>query len=72
MARPQLRIFQAPVNEETRPSHVSVRLSDIGPLIADAYRYDRTWLRDFHNQRVRISSDLFEVIRAYRQARPSA
>lgn len=67
-----LRIFDGPEETPNHPKHVSVRLGDIGPMLADAYRCDRTWLRDFQNQRVRISSDLFEVICAYRKAAPPA
>lgn len=72
MAPEPFRIFDGPEESPDRPKHVSVRLGDIGPMLADAYRCDRTWLRDFQNQRVRISSDLFEVICAYRKTSPSA
>lgn len=70
MSQPRLRVIQPP--EEAATGHVSVRLCDIGPLLADAYCCDRTWLKDFKNQRIRISADLYDVICAYRNARPSA
>jgi hypothetical protein len=48
-------------------------LSEILPLLADAFRNDRTWLRDFRDDEVSISTDLYEVVLAYQHCcRPSA
>jgi hypothetical protein len=42
-------------------------------LLADAVRSERTWLQDFENDEVTISTDLYEVILAYQHfRRPSA
>jgi len=51
---------------------VNVRLGDITRILADAVRRDRTWLNDFEDDEIRISSDLYEVISAYLHLRPSA
>jgi hypothetical protein len=64
----------ATVNEakETKDA-VSVPLGEILPLLADAVRNQRTWLRDFEDDQVTISTDLYEVILAYQHyRRPSA
>jgi hypothetical protein len=52
---------------------ISMPLSEILPLLADAFRNDRTWLRDFRDDEVSISTDLYEVVLAYQHCcRPSA
>lgn len=81
MARSQLRIYYGPQTEtgaelaeinEPRDT-VAVPLGEIFPLLADAVRSERTWLRDFENDEITISSDLYEVILAYQHyRRPSA
>ena len=46
---------------------------DVLPLLSDAVRSDRTWLRDFADDEVTISMDLYEVLLAYQHyRRPSA
>lgn len=81
MARSQLRVYygpqsdmtvQAAVSKNTR-DEVTVPLGEILPLLADAVRNERTWLGDFENDDVTISTDLYEVILAYQHyRRPSA
>ena len=52
---------------------ISVPLTEVLPLLADAVRSDRTWLRDFADDEVTISMDLYEVLLAYQHyRRPSA
>jgi hypothetical protein len=42
-------------------------------LLADAVRNERTWLRDFADDEITISTDLYEVLLAYQHCRrPSA
>jgi hypothetical protein len=80
MARSQLRVYYGPqsdapaqaVAKATR-DEVTVPLGEILPLLADAVRNERTWLRDFEDDDVTISTDLYEVILAYQHyRRPSA
>lgn len=75
MATARLRVFPHP-DEETRdeahgPS-VPIRLVDLYPLLAQAYRDNYVWLRDLEDDHLLISSDLFEVVRAFSNCRPSA
>ena len=58
---------------ETKRETVTVPLMEIMPLLADAVQSQRTWLRDFADDEVTISMDLYEVILAYQHyRRPSA
>ena len=81
MGQPRLRIYCGPGDDETqtlKPStrtreDVTLPLSEVFPLLADAVQSQRTWLRDFADDEVTISSDLYEVILAYQHyRRPSA
>ena len=82
MARPHLRIYYGPEtttpassasSHSESPDQVTIPLGDVFPLLADAVRSERTWLRDFANDEITISSDLYEVLLAYQHyRRPSA
>ena len=71
----QLRVYpppeQAPCRELPAPV-VGVRLGDLLPLVALAQRHNYLWLQDFLDDEVRITADLYEVLRAFRSYRPSA
>jgi hypothetical protein len=77
-----LRIYHGPQEESesiqaTRARDnretVTVPLVEILPLLADAVQSERTWLRDFEDDEISISMDLYEVILAYQHyRRPSA
>jgi len=77
----QLRIYRGPGEDtlEERPaystdhSQITVSVGEVLPLLADALASRRTWLRDFEQEDVTISADLYEVLLAYRHfRRPSA
>ena len=80
MSRSQLRVYYGPQTETSAQATqsenqdtVSLPLGEILPLLADAVRSERTWLNDFQNDEVTISTDLYEVILAYQHyRRPSA
>jgi hypothetical protein len=55
-----------------RKETVDVSLGEIFPLLADAVNSQRTWLRDFEDDQIAVSTDLYEVILAYQHFRPSA
>jgi hypothetical protein len=75
-----LRVYYGPQEEaanisvaEAQRETVTVPLMEIMPLLADAVQSQRTWLRDFADDEVTISMDLYEVILAYQHyRRPSA
>lgn len=82
MARAQLRVYCGPQPEAPpatvaasapRAENVTVRLGEILPLLADAVNSRRTWLNEFEDDAVTITTDLYEVILAYQHyRRPSA
>ncbi len=82
MSATYLRIYDGPPNDLSgtkvaQPSPVrqscTVPLMDVLPLLADAVQSERTWLRDFEDDEITISMDLYEVILAYQHyRRPSA
>jgi hypothetical protein len=57
---------------ETPAPTVHVSLGDLLPLVALAHRQNYLWLKDFLNDEVVITADLYEVLRAFRCQRPSA
>jgi len=71
----QLRLYDSPENsfdpEWTAPT-TPVRLGDLLPLVALAQRHNYLWLRDFLDDEVQITEDLYEVLQAFRCYRPSA
>ena len=71
----QLRVY--PSSQEgfwtDRPAPaVGVQLRDLLPLIAMAQRHNYLWLQDFLDDEVRITTDLYEILRTFRSYRPSA
>jgi hypothetical protein len=51
---------------------VRVRLGDLLPLVAMAQRMNFIWLKDFLDDEVAVSSDLYEVLQAFRSNRPTS
>lgn len=75
MATAQLRVFPRPEDEPQDLPHapaVPIRLVDLYPLLEQAFRDNYIWLRDFEDDQLLVSSDLFEVVRAFSNCRPSA
>jgi hypothetical protein len=80
MARSNLRIYRGPAEKETTvrsaskktPATVTVELSEVLPLLADAVASRRTWLSDFEDDQITISADLHEVLLAYQYFRHPA
>ncbi|HWG43933.1 MAG TPA: hypothetical protein VN688_14240 [Gemmataceae bacterium] len=70
-----LRVYPLPKDaldaEEQEPT-TRVSLGDLLPLVALAHRHNYLWLQDFLEDEVTITSDLYEVLRAFRCYRPSA
>ncbi len=74
MALRKLRVYTGPevqslLQETPAVDTVKVSLGEILPLLADAVASNRTWLTDFEADDVTISSDLHDVLQAYRHFR---
>lgn len=81
MGRPNLRIYYGPADEavdtmgaaQASGDRITVPLSEVFPLLADAVGSQRTWIQDFADDEVTISADLYDVLLAYQHChRPSA
>jgi hypothetical protein len=76
MAAPRLRVFprspESSYQDYQEPS-VRVSLRDFLPLLDLARRQKLLWLDDFLDDEVRITADLYDVVKAFGQCRrPSA
>jgi hypothetical protein len=60
------------IPSETSHAEVPVRLAELLPLVALAHRKNYLWLQDFLEDEVLISPDLYDVLQAFQQTRPSA
>ena len=77
MAMRRLRVYTGPelhqpnvgVLEQPRENTVRISLGEVLPLLADAVASNRTWLTDFKDDEISISSDLHDVLLAYRHFR---
>jgi hypothetical protein len=76
MAIRSLRVYSEPevdsVGCATLPqpaAGVRVPLAEVLPLLAEAVASDRTWLRDFADEDITVSADLYDVLQAYRHFR---
>jgi hypothetical protein len=76
MATARLRVFPHPDADDAPAgidaSGVPIRLVDLYPLLAQAYRDNFVWLRDFEDEQLVVSKDLYEVVSAFSNCRPSA
>jgi hypothetical protein len=76
----RLRVYYGPeanvaASSQPGPARdtVTISLGDIFPLLADAVSSERTWLADFAEDEITVSSDLYEVLLAYQHfRRPSS
>lgn len=71
----QLRVYPNPPDDASfnaPAATVHVSLGELLPLVALAQRQNYLWLQDFLDDEVCITSDLYEVLRAFRCYRPSA
>ena len=81
MTANRLRVYHGPDQESldtlpaTIPLHGEIKLpmGEVLPLILDAVKNRRSWVDDFADDEITISTDLYEVLLAYQHfRRPSA
>ena len=70
----QLRVYFEPeINDvEAVDEAVRVRLGDLLPLLTLAQRFKYAWLKDFLDDEVAISEDLYRVLKEFLGYRPTA
>jgi hypothetical protein len=70
---PHLRLFYEPETTTTEVAKgVCVRLGDLLPLLTMAQRFKYSWLKDFLDDEVQITEDLYEVLQEFLGYRPTA
>ncbi|MBL8827501.1 MAG: hypothetical protein JNM18_11035 [Planctomycetaceae bacterium] len=72
--RNRLRVYYGPDDAQSAPAtadpnRVRISLGEILPLLAEAVESKRTWLKDFEDEELNISLDLYECILAYQHCR---
>lgn len=73
--RRSLRLFIGDGELDHAPletTEVSMELDEFTQILQDAIIWDRSWLKDLSDERVKISADLYEVLMAYAAMKPSA
>ena len=72
--RQRLRLFIGE-DEQSEPDlvpEVSIRLDQLAQILSDATRWDRTWLQDFSDEKVKVPADLYELMMIYSEMREGA
>jgi hypothetical protein len=64
----KLKLYTPPNEETTQMADpdVRVRLGDLLPLVAAAQRLNFVWLKDFLDDEVAVTQDLYEVMQTFR------
>jgi hypothetical protein len=72
--RPQLKLYTGDLESSSAVAEpeVSMTLGEISEILADAVRTRRAWLRDFEDDRLQVSADLYEVLASYWNMRRGA
>jgi len=68
----RLKLYTPPTEEPlpTVDPDMRVRLGDLLPIVAVAQRMNFTWLKDFLDDEIAVSSDLYEVMQSFRVGSP--
>jgi hypothetical protein len=70
----RLKLYSPPEEElaENPEPDIRVRLGDLLPLVAVAQRMNFIWLKDFLDDEVAISNDLYEVMQTLHASKPTS
>ncbi|HEY2253125.1 MAG TPA: hypothetical protein VGH74_18760 [Planctomycetaceae bacterium] len=72
--RPNLKLYTGEDDFSTAvvEPEVTMTLGEITEILADAVRTQRAWLKDFEDDRLQVSADLYEILAAYWNLRRGA
>ena len=68
----QLRVYSPLMDaedDETQNATIRIRLADLLPLLAFAKKNNYLWLQDFLDDEVSVTSDLYDVLRSFSEAK---
>jgi hypothetical protein len=68
----QLRVYSPTIDydaDESQDPNIRIRLADLLPLLAFAKKNNYLWLQDFLDDEVSVTSDLYDVLRSFSDAR---
>jgi hypothetical protein len=71
----QLRVYSPLIDsddDETQDPTIRIRLADLLPLLAFAKKNNYLWLQDFLDDEVSVTSDLYDVLRSFSDARQTS
>jgi hypothetical protein len=70
----RLKLYTPPGEEltESPEPDIRVRLGDLLPLVAVAQRMNFIWLKDFLDDEVVVSNDLYEVMQTLHASKPTS
>lgn len=70
----RLKLYDPPaeIPEPLPEPDVRIRFGDLLPLVVAAQRMNYIWLRDFLDDEVAVSEDLYEVMQEFRGNRPTS
>ena len=79
-AQRELRVYYGPEDSRSVPlktvkntaDTVVIPLSQLLDSLGDAMQKQRAWVHDFCDEEVTVSTDLYELISAYRELKKSA
>ena len=71
--RTRLKVFFGDERDSvTSPPQVNMNLGEFTRILREAVEWDSTWLRDFADDDIQVSADLYEILSMYAHVRPSA
>lgn len=71
----QLRVYSPAMDsddDEMQDPTIRIRLADLLPLLAFAKKNNYLWLQDFLEDEVSVTSDLYDVLRSFSDARQTS
>ena len=60
------------LEEHPAENCVAMTFGELAQIVAHAAKTRRTWLKDFAEEDVQVSNDLYEILTAYSRLRPGA
>ena len=73
--QPRLRLFTGEdesLESDLEPLKVKISFGELSHILLEASRKQRSFLRDFEDDEVQLTDDLYQVLTAYCRLRPGA